>query len=414
MIFLNVLYIKVKINKNEKSYNDIEKNKSGKTDKLFKIKEFFKWVFCIIDIEEIFNGYIAKIPIKRDNSSKIVNNIRNSIITNKIRKIINEKSIDGIVLSDEIKKNTEFMDKLILNKKSNNSNNKSNISKVNYKKNLDCIINEHNIANQLVKDSNIAKHFIKQRNVFFINGRGLFKYIIYEILVYIINIQNRKAELEDVFIVANNIDEIILDNIIFLSTKFKNINIVSKNIEKYRYIEDIVYNNTGNNVILLNNKRKSLKRAKFIVNVDNSINELNEYLIYRKAIIINLNDEINNKDKNEISIIQDTKEHVNQDTTKKRKIVTLTGFEGIFVNSYEIDVNNRIKEFFKKYGLIYETSITILYESFLNKKENFSNMRLKIEDAGLIIKKLYGNNGIIDENEYKRVNLSDNEVKKRY
>lgn len=348
---MNVLYIKVKNIKNEKSKNDIEKNKSGKTDKLFKIKEFFKWVFCIIDIEEIFNGYIAKIPIKRDNLSKIVNNIRNSIITNKIRKIINEKSIDGIVLSDEIKKNTEFMDKL-LNKKSNNSNkNKSNISKVNYKKNLDCIIDEHNIA----------KHFIKQRNVFFINGNGLFKYIIYEILVYIINIQNRKAELEDVFIVANNIDEIILDNIIFLSTKFKNINIVSKNIEKYRYIEDIVYNNTGNNVILLNNKRKSLKRAKFIVNVDNSINELNEYLIYRKAIIINLNDEINNKDKNEISIIQDTKEHVNQDTTKKRKIVTLTGFEGIFVNSYEIDVNNRIKEFFKKYGLIYETSITILY-----------------------------------------------------
>ena len=398
---MNVLYIKVKNIKNEKSKNAIEKNKSGKTDKLFKIKEFFKCVFCIIDIEEIFYGYIAKIPIKRDNLSKIVNNIRNSIITNKIRKIINEKSIDGIVLSDEIKKNTEFMDKL-LNKKSNNSNkNKSNISKVNYKKNLDCIIDEHNIA----------KHFIKQRNVFFINGNGLFKYIIYEILVYIINIQNRKAELEDVFIVANNIDEIILDNIIFLSTKFKNINIVSKNIEKYRYIEDIVYNNTGNNVILLNNKRKSLKRAKFIVNVDNSINELNEYLIYRKAIIINLNDEINNKDK---SIIQDTKEHVNQDTTKKRKIVTLTGFEGIFVNSYEIDVNNRIKEFFKKYGLIYETSITILYESFLNKKENFSNMRSKIEDAGIIIKKLYGNNGIIDENEYKRVNLSDNEVKKRY
>lgn len=113
---MNVLYIKVKNIKNEKSKNDIEKNKSGKTDKLFKIKEFFKWVFCIIDIEEIFNGYIAKIPIKRDNSSKIVNNIRNSIITNKIRKIINEKSIDGIVLSDEIKKNTEFMDKLILNK----------------------------------------------------------------------------------------------------------------------------------------------------------------------------------------------------------------------------------------------------------------------------------------------------------
>lgn len=410
---MNVLYIKVKNIKNEKSKNDIEKNKSGKTDKLFKIKELFKWVFCVIDIEEIFNGYIAKIPIKRDNSSKVVNNIRNSIIASKIRKIINEKSIDGIVLSDEIKKNTEFMNKLILKKKCNYSN-KNNISKVNYKKNLDCIIDEHNIANQLVKDSNIAKHFIKQRNVFFVDGKGLFKYIIYEILIYIINIQNRKAELEDIFIVANNIDEIMLDNIIFLSTKFKNINIVSKNIEKYKYIEDIVYNNTGNNVILLNNKMKSLKRAKFIVNVDNSIEELNEYLIYRKAIIINLNDGANSRNKKEVSISQDAKEHVNQNTTKKRKIVTLAGFDGIFVNSYEIDVNNRIKEFFKKYGLIYETNITILYESFLNKKENFTNMRSKIQDAGLIIKKLYGNNGIIDENEYKRVNLSDNEAKKRY
>ena len=38
---MNVLYIKVKNIKNEKSKNDIEKNKSGKTDKLFKIKEFF-------------------------------------------------------------------------------------------------------------------------------------------------------------------------------------------------------------------------------------------------------------------------------------------------------------------------------------------------------------------------------------
>ena len=50
----------------------------------------------------------------------------------------------------------------------------------------------------------------------------------------------------------------------------------------------------------------------------------------------------------------------------------------------------------------------------MNKKENFENIREKIEDAGLVVKKLYGNNGIIDENEYKRVNLTDNEAKKYY
>ena len=225
--------------------------------------------------------------------------------------------------------------------------------------------------------------------------------------MYIINIQNRKPELEDVYIIANNIDEVMLGNIIFLSTKFKNVNIVSKNIGKYDYIETLVYNNTGNSVILLNNKRKSLRRAKYIINVDNSIKELNEYLIYRKAIIINMQLEAEKQENWKAG-----KKAIEQE--KKRNIMILTEFEGIFVNSFEIDLNDKTKQFFKEYGLINITSMSILYESFLNKKENFENIREKIEDAGLVVKKLYGNNGIIDENEYKRVNLTDNEAKKYY
>ena len=225
--------------------------------------------------------------------------------------------------------------------------------------------------------------------------------------MYIINIQNRKPELEDIYIIANNIDEVMLGNIIFLSTKFKNVNIVSKNIGKYDYIETLVYNNTGNSVILLNNKRKSLRRAKYIINVDNSIKELNEYLIYRKAIIINMQLEAEKQENWKAG-----KKAIEQE--KKRNIMILTGFEGIFVNSFEIDLNDKTKQFFKEYGLINITSMSILYESFLNKKENFENIREKIEDAGLVVKKLYGNNGIIDENEYKRVNLTDNEAKKYY
>ena len=225
--------------------------------------------------------------------------------------------------------------------------------------------------------------------------------------MYIINIKNRKPELEDIYIIANNIDEVMLGNIIFLSTKFKNVNIVSKNIGKYDYIETLVYNNTGNSVILLNNKRKSLRRAKYIINVDNSIKELNEYLIYRKAIIINMQLGAEKQENWKAS-----KKAIEQE--KKRNIMILTGFEGIFVNSFEIDLNDKTKQFFKEYGLINITSMSILYESFLNKKENFENIREKIEDAGLVVKKLYGNNGIIDENEYKRVNLTDNEAKKYY
>ena len=410
---MNVLYIKVK-----------EESKFHKA--INKFREVFKRIFCIVDLEEIFNGYIASVPInikEEEHKQKVekinknttvfedvvsnrgniaiknlvsnketvtfkdfilnrIMQIKNCIIARKIRRIVNEKNIDGIVLSDDIKRNTDFLDKLIIRKKHKTVKS----SEKNFKK-TGVIENLNYATNNIIK----TKSFIKERKIFFFDGNGLFEYIIYEILMYIINIQNRKPELEDIYIIANNIDEVMLGNIIFLSTKFKNVNIVSKNIGKYDYIETLVYNNTGNSVLLLNNKRKSLRRAKYIINVDNSIKELNEYLIYRKAIIINM-----------------------QLGTEKQEKMILTGFEGIFVNSFEIDLNDKTKQFFKEYGLINITSMSILYESFLNKKENFENIREKIEDAGLVVKKLYGNNGIIDENEYKRVNLTDNEAKKYY
>ena len=310
MIFLNVLYIKVK-----------EESKFHKA--INKFREVFKRIFCIVDLEEIFNGYIASVPInikEEEHKQKVekinknttvfedvvsnrgniaiknlvsnketvtfkdfilnrIMQIKNCIIARKIRRIVNEKNIDGIVLSDDIKRNTDFLDKLIIRKKHKTVKS----SEKNFKK-TGVIENLNYATNNIIK----TKSFIKERKIFFFDGNGLFEYIIYEILMYIINIQNRKPELEDIYIIANNIDEVMLGNIIFLSTKFKNVNIVSKNIGKYDYIETLVYNNTGNSVILLNNKRKSLIRAKYIINVDNSIKELNEYLIYRKAIIINM------------------------------------------------------------------------------------------------------------------------------
>ena len=442
---MNVLYIKVK-----------EESKFHKA--INKFREVFKRIFCIVDLEEIFNGYIASVPInikKEEHKQKVekinknttvfedvvsnrgniaiknlvsnketvtfkdfilnrIMQIKNCIIARKIRRIVNEKNIDGIVLSDDIKKNTDFLDKLIIRKKHKTVKS----SEKNLKK-TEVIENLNYATNNIIK----TKSFIKERKIFFFDGNGLFEYIIYEILMYIINIQNRKPGLEDIYIIVNNIDEVMLGNIIFLSTKFKNVNIVSKNIGKYDYIETLVYNNTGNSVILLNNKRKSLRRAKYIINVDNSIKELNEYLIYRKAIIINMQLEAEKQENwkaGKKAIEQEnskTVERVNKKAIaqeKKRNIMILTGFEGIFVNSFEIDLNDKTKQFFKEYGLINITSMSILYESFLNKKENFENIREKIEDAGLVVKKLYGNNGIIDENEYKRVNLTDNEAKKYY
>lgn len=243
MIFLNVLYIKVK-----------EESKFHKA--INKFREVFKRIFCIVDLEEIFNGYIASVPInikEEEHKQKVekinknttvfedvvsnrgniaiknlvsnketvtfkdfilnrIMQIKNCIIARKIRRIVNEKNIDGIVLSDDIKRNTDFLDKLIIRKKHKTVKS----SEKNFKK-TGVIENLNYATNNIIK----TKSFIKERKIFFFDGNGLFEYIIYEILMYIINIQNRKPELEDVYIIANNIDEVMLGNIIFFSTKFK-------------------------------------------------------------------------------------------------------------------------------------------------------------------------------------------------
>ena len=213
---MNVLYIKVK-----------EESKFHKA--INKLREVFKRIFCIVDLEEIFNGYIVSVPInikKEEHKQKVekinknttvfedvvsnrgniaiknlvsnketvtfkdfilnrIMQIKNCIIARKIRRIVNEKNIDGIILSDDIKRNTDFLDKLIIRKKHKTVKS----SEKNLKK-TEVIENLNYATNNIIK----TKSFIKERKIFFFDGNGLFEYIIYEIVMYIIKIQNRKPK----------------------------------------------------------------------------------------------------------------------------------------------------------------------------------------------------------------------------
>ena len=194
MIFLNVLYIKVK-----------EESKFHKA--INKFREVFKRIFCIVDLEEIFNGYIASVPInikEEEHKQKVekinknttvfedvvsnrgniaiknlvsnketvtfkdfilnrIMQIKNCIIARKIRRIVNEKNIDGIVLSDDIKRNTDFLDKLIIRKKHRTVKS----SEKNLKK-TEVIENLNYATNNIIK----TKSFIKERKIFFLTEMG--------------------------------------------------------------------------------------------------------------------------------------------------------------------------------------------------------------------------------------------------
>lgn len=74
-----------------------------------------------------------------------------------------------------------------------------------------------------------------------------------------------------------------------LITQYKMINIVTSNRKQFAGLEEETEKNFEP-ISVLNNKRKSLKNAKYILNVDFSEDKIAEYCINRTAIIFNIAD----------------------------------------------------------------------------------------------------------------------------
>ena len=192
-----------------------------------------------------------------------------------------------------------------------------------------------------------------------LDGNSIFFDSIEPILEEILG-QN-SLELQDLYILTDYYQEKNINLIRRLATKVKTINVVTKEINKYKIIEEMLQEQ-GISIVISNNKRKSLKKAKIIINLDFSKEELDKYIIYRDAVIINLT---------------------------REKLTNLKGFAGTTIRDIQIKLKDDEKEFIKQNELDNFRQIEI-YESLQNK---FCNSN-KIEIANL-----YGNNGKIDKKE---------------
>ena len=157
----------------------------------------------------------------------------------------------------------------------------------------------------------------------------------------------------------------MLENLKIIMQKYKRVNIVTNHIEKFRKIEEQILEKYGIMITVGNNKRKSLSKAKIILNVDFPTELVNNYNIYEEAIIINL--------KNKVKI------------NKKR-------FNGININDYEIKFENIDVLDYKKFAFFDKKD---LYEAMIYKKQPFTNILNKIEKDKVEIEKLYGSNNIL-------------------
>ncbi len=229
------------------------------------------------------------------------------------------------------------------------------------------IINKANskkvILSKRVQNLKTYVNNIQSLELDIVNGKWLFFMLIPEILEYIIKKEKTKKQDIDIHILVNDINDNTIKLIKIISKTYKNVYIVTKHIEKLKKIEEQILEENGTIIMIMNNKKKSLAKAKIIVNIDFPQELINQYIIYEKAIIVDY--------------------YGNIKINKKR-------FNGIIVQNYDIeikDINKYILESKKYY-------IKELYEAEFYKKQPYENVRDKIQKDGIKISKLLGTNQI--------------------
>ena len=208
-------------------------------------------------------------------------------------------------------------------------------------------------------------NLLKSNDIKIFDGKWLEKYLILDILEYIINKkQIIKAETE-IAVTANEITDLLIEMIKILSKQYKKLTIVTNHIEKLRKIEKEIKEKEGILIILSNNKNKSLLKSQIVINMDFNQELINQYKIYEEAIIIN------------------AEENIRIDAIR---------FNGIVINDYEIEIGR--KEFIWREG-IEKYRQRDLIEAELYVRDTYKNIRKKIQKNNIKIKELYGINGIV-------------------
>ena len=220
------------------------------------------------------------------------------------------------------------------------------------------------------------KEYIAQKNINIeiINGKKVMEFMQFDILQYIMEKQGTDMKQENIFIVFKNEKNLRLNFFTKFIENFKMTNIVTNEVAKFRNIQDNLLENENILISVSNNKRKALKRAKYILNINLKKEELEKYNINRNAIIINVRENI---------------------------IFDNLNFDGININNINIKLSDECIEKFEMLNNKYD--IKKIYESIL-LCENIRSMDVekiyeKIKKDEVQVKEIIGNNGVIEDEE---------------
>ena len=239
-----------------------------------------------------------------------------------------------------------------------------------------CKIKHIVLENKLYNSNNDLKNIIYSSDIHIFDGRWIFKIMLEDIVDFILEKQNTLLDKKQISILVNNNSTLNISNVIKISKKAKNLNVVTNNISKFKKVEEYLYDNLGIIVTVTNNKRKCLKKSDIIINIDFPIELLQKYNINKNSIIINVDEKINDVNKS---------------------------FKGIIINDFILSINHNINSIFKNLELGDNFNKNMIYESYLYKKDNLDNLRKQIKDCYIEIVKLIGINGIIQDDEFEKI-----------
>lgn len=288
-----------------------------------------KWLH-IITVKEIYLGLIFILPIA--NLEKNGQRQLKKCIP-KVKRLMKKYHVQQIVLAEELRTNEMFLQEFQSNRK-------------------------------------------VEEQVHILDGTGMMPYLVKDIVEFISQKQGRTPELEDLYLLIKKEDYSYKDNIVFLAQHFKTVNIVTTSLKAYQKFAKQLEEKQDIIVTVTNNKKKSLKRARWIINFDLMTQEIQKYTINRNATIIYLN---------------------------KQGIYEQNNFEGLHICQAGIDVSQEIKGFFEKQHLLNQCSLTILYESTIEKGKSFRKVIEGIQKDKVKVKRLYGRRGILAEKEYANI-----------
>ena len=199
------------------------------------------------------------------------------------------------------------------------------------------------------------------------------KYFVLEELEYLLNKQGINFENAEIYILANEYSKQMKEILEYFMAKFKLVHVLSKNQKYYtRWIERLE-EDEQTNIIYSHNYRKSLLKAKMIINIDFSNQDLRKYKINQDAIILQLCQE-----KPELKQI----------------------FNGIYIMNTVLDYD---KTRLGIYSDLNAFSFKEVYVSRINQETNIKEVWRKIKKDNIKVRYLEGINGKIEEKEYKTI-----------